>query len=372
MGEGVRAVRAIKDRFPDKLVLADAKIMDAGGMESEIAFTSGADIVTVLGCADDATIVGAVAAAEKYGKWVMVDLINCADLTNRARQCQALGVHTLCVHAAVDTGNDAQSLFRELAAIRDVVRCPLAIAGGISAETVSEAVSAGASIVVVGSAISRAQRPAEAAAAMMAMLQGAASSTGNLLDGCVQTPSEIIASVSEEIGRCTGRIDTDAVLRLLDEIGDAKRVFAAAAGRSGFSIRGFAMRLMHMGRAVHVVGEVTTPSIGAGDLLLIGSGSGATASLVNMAAKAKSLGARIALITIDPGSPIGEMADTVVKIPAPSPKAKNTANAVESVQPLGSLFEQSLGVLLDSMVIMLMRRYGLNTDSMFQRHANLE
>jgi len=377
IAEGVRAVKAIKDRWPDKLCLADAKIMDAGSMEADIAFRSGADIVTVLGCADDSTIAGVVEAARKSGKWVMADLINCADIAGRARQLETMGVDILCVHAAVDTGSDAQGLFRELAEVGDSVDCHVAIAGGISEKTLPDAVFAGADIVVVGSAISRAHQPAEAAASMLSALAESAPTSprrreqGRARDA-VQSPVEIIGAVSKEIGRCTERIETQSVVRLLDEIDDARRVFVAAAGRSGFGVRGFAMRLMHMGRDVHVVGDVTTPSIAAGDLLLIGSGSGSTGSLVNMANKARSLGARIALVTIDPCSPIGEIADAVVTIPAPSPKARNAMDAVETVQPMGSLFEQSMSVLLDSMVVMLMQRHGLNSDDMFKRHANLE
>ena len=132
------------------------------------------------------------------------------------------------------------------------------------------------------------------------------------------------------------------------------------------------MRLMHMGINVHVVGDVTTPAVSTGDLLLIGSGSGSTDSLVAMALKAKSLKTRIALITIDPDSPVGKIADIVVSIPAPSPKVKKHIDVVESRQPMGSLFEQSLSMLLDSVVIMLMQRNRLNADSMFGRHANLE
>lgn len=372
IAEGVRSVTAIKNRWPDKLCLADVKIMDAGNMEAEIAFSRGADIVTVLGCADDATILGALQAAKKHEKRVMVDLINCSDLVGRAKQLEAMGVEILCVHAAVDTGSDARCLFVELTALRKSVKCRIAIAGGISGNTISDAVSAGASIVVVGGAISRAKQPAEVAASMMRHLQKGNVHAVAIGNDAVQTPLEIISCVSKEIGLCTKRIDADTVLSLLDEIDNANHVFVAGIGRSGLSIRGFAMRLMHMGRSVYVAGDVTTPSIAAGDLLFIGSGSGSTGSLVSMAKKAKSLGARISLITIDPGSPIGAMADRVVRIAAPSPKAKNSSDAVETIQPMGSLFEQSLGVLLDSMVVMLMRRHGMNTDGMFQKHANLE
>jgi 3-hexulose-6-phosphate synthase/6-phospho-3-hexuloisomerase len=376
IAEGVQAVEAIKTRWPDKLCLADVKIMDAGLMEADIAFNAGADIVTVLGCSDDSTISGVVESARKHGKIVMADMINCADITGRAKQLEALGVNILCAHASVDSANDADSLFVEITSTRMAVDCPLAIAGGVNQETLLDAVMAGASIVVVGSAISRANSPSQTAAEIMGDLSEMGASALErpcpISDTQAPNASDIMWMVSREISNCTSLIDPGSVTAVLDEIDKAQSIFCGAAGRSGMAIKGFAMRLMHSGRSAHVLGDVTTPSICSGDLLLIGSGSGSTGSLVNAAKKAKSIGARIALITIDPDSPIGEMADVVVKIPAPSPKAKTAAGAVESNQPMGSLFEQSMNILLDSLVVMLMHRHNLTSEAMFKRHANLE
>ena len=137
-------------------------------------------------------------------------------------------------------------------------------------------------------------------------------------------------------------------------------------------MKAFAMRLMHMGKVAYVVGETTTPGIARGDLLVIGSGSGRTASLLSMSQKAKQIGARILLITIDSQSPIGQLADCIIQIPVPSPKAKNGADAIRSVQPMGSLLEQCLLLVLDAMVLLLMEREHLCSDEMFSRHANLE
>lgn len=178
--------------------------------------------------------------------------------------------------------------------------------------------------------------------------------------------------VCDELARCTGRIDAGAVGAAVEELARAPRVFLAGAGRSGLAVRGFAMRLMHMGMAAHLVGEVTTPSIGKGDLLVIGSGSGRTSSLLAMARKAKELEARVLLATIDPRSPIAELADVVVAIPAPSPKATAGSGVLASIQPMGSLFEQSLFILCDTMIVLLMRRCGVTAEAMFARHANLE
>jgi len=181
-------------------------------------------------------------------------------------------------------------------------------------------------------------------------------------------PSQIV----KELGECLGKVSGEQMAAAAKAIEAAPRIFLAGAGRSLLGIRGFAMRLMHMGMQAYVVGETTTPGIAAGDLLIVGSGSGRTASLVATAQKAKQIGASILLVTIDPTSPIGEVANVVVQIPAPSPKAIGGGGAARTIQPMGSLFEQSLFLLLDAMVVALMKRSGMTTDEMFKRHANLE
>ena len=138
-------------------------------------------------------------------------------------------------------------------------------------------------------------------------------------------------------------------------------------------MRAFAMRLMHLGLDVHVVGDATTPSLASGDLLVIGSGSGETASLQGLARKAQ-LGAEVALVTIVPDSTIGKLADPVIRLRAPSPKAARGQGepAAASIQPVGSLFEQGLLLLLDIIVMRMAVAGGITSEQMFQRHANLE
>lgn len=160
----------------------------------------------------------------------------------------------------------------------------------------------------------------------------------------------------------------DAFVKLVDE---AKEVFCAGAGRSGFQVKGFAMRLMHMGVHSYVVGETCTPNIKEDGLLVVCSGSGETKSLVNHAKKAKEMGAKLALVTMNPDSTIGRMADAVVEISAPSCKT-DKASTVTSIQPMASLFEQSEGLFLDIAVMMMMERRGKDSDTMFGRHANME
>jgi len=178
-------------------------------------------------------------------------------------------------------------------------------------------------------------------------------------------------SVAGELADCLAGVSAEQVEQAVQVIDSANRLFLGGAGRSALAVCGFAMRLMHLGKTVHVVGDVTTPGIGKGDLLLIGSGSGRTASLLNAATTAKTLGATVVLVTIDPASPIGELADVVVQVPAPSPKAAG-GGASQSAQPMGSLFEQSMFVLFDIVVMLLMDRTGISSDQMFTRHANIE
>lgn len=181
--------------------------------------------------------------------------------------------------------------------------------------------------------------------------------------------AELAASVSAELTAALQSINPAEVDRLRAAIDAAPRVFVAGKGRSGLQMRAFAMRLMHAGLTAYVVDDVTTPAVIAGDLLVIGSGSGATPSLVGYAARAKALKATLALITTTPDSPIGQQADVVVQIAAASPKL---SDARPSVQPMANLFEQALLLLLDIVTIQLMREHHLTSAEMFTRHANLE
>ncbi len=181
-----------------------------------------------------------------------------------------------------------------------------------------------------------------------------------------------LARIADEVRDCLSDIDPAEVEAALGMLNGASRVFVAGAGRSGLAMRAFAMRLMHLGIATYVLGEMVTPSFAAEDVLVIGSGSGRTESLLTAARKAKSLGGRILLFTIDGTSPLAELAETTVRVPAPSPKAQLAPGAVSSVQPMGTLFEQSLLLLGDSLILLLMERRGIASDQMFGRHANLE
>ncbi len=183
---------------------------------------------------------------------------------------------------------------------------------------------------------------------------------------------DMTEQVLAELTACVRQVQAESLVQAGELIESAARIFVAGAGRSGLCMRSLGMRLMHLGKAVHVVGETTTPSIAAADLLIVGSGSGRTSSLLAMAEQARRRGAQILLFTTDAGSPLAERSDLCVVIPAPSFRVTSEVHDSISIQPLGTLFEQSLFVLCDSLILMLMQRTGVSAAQMLERHANLE
>ncbi len=178
--------------------------------------------------------------------------------------------------------------------------------------------------------------------------------------------------VLSEVTACLHLVSDERLAQSGDLIEGASRIFVSAAGRSGLVIQAFGIRLLHLGKTIYVVGSPTTPSIQAGDLLIIGSGSGETSTLLVIAQKAQSLGAKILLFTTEASSSLAEMADHCVVISAPSLKDSKVGYDLKSVQPMGTLFEQSLLVLCDSLVLRLMSQLQVSENQMRKRHANLE
>jgi 6-phospho-3-hexuloisomerase len=179
-----------------------------------------------------------------------------------------------------------------------------------------------------------------------------------------------LTEIVKELKQTADFIHDDEVEKLADRILQSNKVFVAGAGRSGLMVKAFAMRLMQMGIDAYVVGETVTPNLEQEDLLIIGSGSGETKSLVPVAEKAKSLGGSVAVVTIFPESTIGKISDVAVKLPgAPKDQANSSYN---TIQPMGALFEQTLLLYCDAVILKMMQKQGLNTATMFNRHANLE
>ena len=167
---GLNAVTQLRAASPGKLIVADMKAMDAGALEAAMAFDAGADIMTVLACASDATIAAAITVATARGMQVVADLIGVADKPARARQLAALGVHTIGVHAGVDDQARGADPLTDLAAVRAAVDTPIAVAGGISTRTIAAVRVLGPAIVIVGSAITAAADPRAATRELRALL----------------------------------------------------------------------------------------------------------------------------------------------------------------------------------------------------------
>lgn len=167
---GLSAVTAVKNAHPDKIIFADMKTMDAGELEADIAFKAGADLVSVLGSADDSTITGAVKAAENHNKGIVVDLIGVADKVSRARQAHALGAHYIEFHAGLDEQAQPGFDLAGLLGAGSKARVPFSVAGGVNRNTIEAVQLAGADVAVAGGAIYGAADPAQAAKELRAAI----------------------------------------------------------------------------------------------------------------------------------------------------------------------------------------------------------
>ena len=157
--------------------------------------------------------------------------------------------------------------------------------------------------------------------------------------------------------------------RAVGELHSATSIFVLGAGRSGLALRMTAMRLMHLGLTVHIVGEVTTPAIGRGDVLLVASGSGTSEAIVRSAQTAIDVGAVVITLTAATKSPLAYLSSVVVEVPAAE---KLDRAATKSVQYAGSLFEQAVVTIGDAIFHSLWMRSGQSADDLWPRHANLE
>lgn len=182
--------------------------------------------------------------------------------------------------------------------------------------------------------------------------------------------NEIKEEILKEIDEVFLKVKEEDIKKIIGAISNANRIFIDGKGRSGNTMKNFGMRLMHLGLETYVVGETTTPSIREGDLLLIGSGSGNTHSLISHVEKAKLTGSKIALMTINPDSKIAMNSDYLLIIPAYSPKLR--LKGTKSIQPMANLFEQVLGLTGAVIVMELMKKMQKTSGEMFLNHANLE
>ena len=179
----------------------------------------------------------------------------------------------------------------------------------------------------------------------------------------------VIQSIDEaEIGRMI-----DVIMAVRDD-----KILLLGTGRSGFVGRAFALRLMHLGFSVYVSGETITPALSNDDLVLVISGSGTTTTVVAQAEVAKSVGSRVVAVTSHLDSPLGKLADEVVlvkgrtKIDQITDYEGRQISGVYDNAPLGTMFELSVMVFLDSVIAALMQRLGIHEIDLRARHANAE
>ncbi len=186
------------------------------------------------------------------------------------------------------------------------------------------------------------------------------------------TVAESLALIGAELDDLIAAVrdaDQAPFERALDLLADADRVFVHGAGRSGLALRMTAMRLMHLGLDVHVVGEVTAPAIRQGDVLLVASGSGTTGGIVQAAQTATDVGAQVLAVSTTDESPLAEAAAVTLVLPAAT---KTDRSGTASAQYAGSLFEQGVALLGDALFHALWQRSGHSADDLWPRHANLE
>ncbi|WP_028122856.1 6-phospho-3-hexuloisomerase [Epilithonimonas tenax] len=175
--------------------------------------------------------------------------------------------------------------------------------------------------------------------------------------------------ILEENQRSTQDLDTSDLDILIQDIKTAKRIFFMGTGRSGLALRMAAMRLMHIGLAVFIVGDTLTPAILEGDILLAASGSGTTPSVINVVEKAISQKAKVTVLTASLESKLAQLADHILFVPAAS---KTDFGISASAQYAGSLFEQSVLFVFETTFMVLWKESGLTKEDLWPKHANLE
>jgi 6-phospho-3-hexuloisomerase len=186
----------------------------------------------------------------------------------------------------------------------------------------------------------------------------------------MHTSQELFESILSELDRSVRQIADADIDRLVDRIAGARHVAVFGCGREGLQLKGFAMRLFHLGCSVSVVGDMTTPAIGAGDLLLVTAGPGELPTALCMTTVARNAGAAVLAITAQPSASVPAAASEVVVVPAQT-MASDQGEDV-SMLPMGSVFEGSLFLLFEVAILRLKARLGVSDAQMRSNHTNLE
>lgn len=172
--------------------------------------------------------------------------------------------------------------------------------------------------------------------------------------------------IVDEVRDVLKSVDVEELENFIHMVHKDVRVFVDGEGRSGFAGKGFAMRLMHLGYEVYVMGETNTPSFQEGDVFVAISGSGNTGSVRLNAEKAKKTGAKVVTITNNRESSLGELSDQVIELNA---TVRGDTENRKSIQLLGSLFDQSAHLLLDSVCLSLSKRDDISNEEATGKHV---
>ena len=174
----------------------------------------------------------------------------------------------------------------------------------------------------------------------------------------------------DELGAVMDRLDEAAVDRAVETIARARHVSVFGGGREGLQIRGFAMRLFHLGHSVSVVGDMTTPALGAGDLFLVTVGPGEISTALALVNVARAAGAKVLCITAQPEGRVPQLADELLLLPAQT--MADDQGETRAVLPMGSVYEGALFILFEVMVLKLKTVLGVSAEDMRANHTNLE
>jgi len=180
-----------------------------------------------------------------------------------------------------------------------------------------------------------------------------------------------VTRAAEELRVAAAGVDPVALAGMVEELAAAKRVVCYGVGREGLMMRALAMRLYHLGLDAHVVGDMSCPPVGTGDVLVVSAGPGAFSTVLGLMGVAKGAGARVACVTAQPGAAVPAGSDRVLVIPAQT-MADDTGPSVASVLPMGSLFEGAQYLVFEMLILMLRDRLGVAPEAMRDRHTNLE
>lgn len=169
---GMKAVRRFKEKYPEKEILSDEKIMDGGYYESQLGFEAGAEYVTVLGVSDNLTIQNCLKAAKDFNKQVVIDMICVDNLAEKIEELEEMDVHVIAVHTGADQQAAGRTPLGDLKIMMKAAKkCKIAVAGGINSQTIEEYASLKPDIIIVGSGICRAQDPLDEVKKIKAVME---------------------------------------------------------------------------------------------------------------------------------------------------------------------------------------------------------